>query len=203
MARRIWQGGSRIEHIVAGFEPFGGRKRNRSWEAVRRLPDRPGLERACLPVDFARLGPAIDALLAGSPRALLLVGEVTGRPFRVEQVALNVADSRGPDNARRAPEREPLVEGAPLALWAPWNARVIAARIESDGNAAVGSWHAGTFACNAALFLGLQRAQGGTAVGFLHVPRNRWPRGPRLGRVVRAIEVALEALDAYFGRQST
>lgn len=82
----------------------------------------------------------------------------------------------------------------PLALEASWNASTVARCILAEGIGAKASHHAGTFACNAALFLTLRNAPPGTAVGFLHVPHLGWPVGPRIGRLVRAVEIALDAL---------
>jgi pyroglutamyl-peptidase len=189
--------------IVTGFEPFAGRRRNRSLDTLRALPARPGLERKELPVAFAPLREAIEAVLARRPSVLLLLGEAPGRSLRVEQVALNVADSELPDNLGVRPADAALVPGAPLALRVPWDAGAVAGRIRDAGVRARPSFHAGTYACNAALFHALHGARQalnaappGTIVGFLHVPRRGWPWGPPLRRAVRAAEIALEALVA-------
>ena len=62
--------------IVTGFEPFGGASVNTSWEAVRTL-DR--VEKALLPVSFARAGEAIRRIAASAPDAVVCVGEAGGR----------------------------------------------------------------------------------------------------------------------------
>jgi pyroglutamyl-peptidase len=185
-----------VKKTVVAFEPFFGRRRNRSWEVVRRLPAEDGLRRGLLPVDFARLGPAVRDLLGESPDVLLFVGETSARRVAVEQLALNVADSPDPDNAGRSPNRETLVAGAPLAVEVPWDASRIARVLADVGVEARASFHAGTFVCNAALYLALREASETTSVGFLHVPRRRWPRGPRLPELLRAVQVAVEALGA-------
>jgi pyroglutamyl-peptidase len=181
--------------LVAAFEPFEGRRVNRSWEVVRRLPDRPGLERIRLPVDFARLPDEVAALIRRKPRALLLVGEARRRRVSVEQVALNLADSDRPDNAGRRPQQQPLLPGGPLALRATWDARAVARTLEDAGVRAEASFHAGTFACNASLYLALAGAPAASiALGFLHLPRRPWPLGPRRALLVRATGLALSAL---------
>ena len=185
--------------MVAAFEPFGGRRRNRSWEVVRRLPPRPGLVCAKLPVDFARLPAEISALLARRPAALLLVGEARRPVVSVEQLALNIADSDRSDNAGAVLHDRPLATGsaAPLAVRASWDARAVADLLCRANIPAEASFHAGTYACNASLYLALQQARSatpGTAVGFLHVPQARWPRGPRLQTLMAAVQIAAQAL---------
>jgi pyroglutamyl-peptidase len=202
-----------VEILVAAFEPFEGRRRNRSWEAVRRLPARAGLLCLQLPVDFAQLPCRMADVLARHPRALLLVGEAARRCVSVEQVALNIADSDRGDNAGAVLHDRPLDASAgsvPLAVRASWDARAVARSLREAGIRAEPSFHAGTFACNASLYLALravgEAAAAGatpTAVGFLHVPRARWPLGPRLSRLVRAVEIAARALRACAGSPSS
>lgn len=148
--------------ILAGFEPFDGRQRNRSWELVRRFRDRPETDVFRLPVDFGQLGAMIAGILSRKPRAILMVGESPVNELRVEQLALNVADTDSPDNAGRMPQAEHIVAGGPMALLASWDARGLAGRLHQEGIPATVSFHAGTFACNAALYLALQKTRAGS-----------------------------------------
>src|SRR5689334_24191265 len=92
----------RVDFVVCGFEPFGGRVENRSWQVVSALPALPPdltVERVQLPVDFAALRTLVPPLLARARRAVLLLGEAGATDaLQVERVALNVADARIPDN---------------------------------------------------------------------------------------------------------
>jgi pyroglutamyl-peptidase len=211
--------------LVAAFEPFEGRRRNRAWEAVRRLPPAPGLIVAQLPVVFSRLPAAIDELLARRPRALLLVGEARRPEVSVEQVALNLADGPDrPDNEGVKVTARPLVTeaSAPLARKASWDAHAVAQALRQEAIAAQASFHAGTFACNASLYLALHRSTAepskgsappamgsdgqsppapdaatpapAPAIGFLHLPQAPWPRGPRLRTLIRAVQIAAHQL---------
>jgi pyroglutamyl-peptidase len=180
--------------VVTGFEPFDGRKENRSWEVVRRLPARPGLGTFQLPVEYAKLKEIVPGLAGPDSRCLLLVGESSADAVTVEQLALNVVNCDRPDNSGKSPDVETIVAGAPLALRAPWDARAVARRIRAGGVPATASYHAGTFACNAAFFLALHAMGRQTPVGFVHVPRRRWPLGIRIPGLLRAIEQCLEAL---------
>jgi pyroglutamyl-peptidase len=182
--------------IVAGFEPFGERTRNRSWEVVRRLPARPGLETLQLPVNFAELEDAVPALAQRKPRALLLVGESSTGAVSVEQLALNIVDTDTPDNAGRMPRAETIVAGGSLALRARWDARIVARRLAESGIPAAASFHAGTYACNFALYLALRALPEHTPVGFFHVPHRRRTVGLRTADLVRAVELGINALAA-------
>jgi pyroglutamyl-peptidase len=180
--------------VLAGFEPFDGRSQNRSWEVVRRVRARAGLETIQLPVDFAKLKAAVVRLTSRNPRGLLLLGESPTKCVCVEQVALNVLDSDTPDNGGSKPQGEALVPDGPLALPAAWNARMVAQKLNESGIPAAHSFHAGTFACNAALYLALHALPNLPSVGFVHVPHRRWPFGLRLGVLLRAVDICIDAL---------
>ncbi len=208
--------------VLAGFEPFYGRTENRSWELVRRLRGEPGRDVFRLPVEFGQLREIFSAILSREPSAILMVGESPIRQLRVEQIALNIADSDKPDNAGHIAHSEPIVEGGPLALMSSWNARAVAGRLHQEGVPAKVSFHAGTFACNAALYLALHAASGngvreadreerrasgmGTnrearsrrvpAIGLLHIPNSRGPAGLGVGNLRKAVELGIEELLA-------
>ena len=113
-----------VDFVVAGFEPFGGRLENRSWQVVQALPALPAdvtCERAQLPVDFAALRTLVPALVARARHAVLLLGEAgTIDALQVERVALNVADARIPDNRGAQPRLE-AIDAA--GMRRPWRAR--------------------------------------------------------------------------------
>jgi len=189
---------SRLRAIVAAFEPFGGRRRNRAWDAVAGLADERGVERISLPVDFAALTSVLPALIERAPEVLLLVGEAGWtRHLSVERVALNVAHARIPDNCGAKPRLAEIVPGAPLALPARWDAeRVLDAAIEAAPTLI--SHHAGTFACNASFYLALHAAPVAMSVGFLHVPALPWPLAPGTSRLTAAVRaVVLTMLAAH------
>jgi pyroglutamyl-peptidase len=181
--------------VVTGFEPFGGRRVNRSWEAVRRLDRRPSWQTRQLPVHYENIAAEISGLVKQKPACLLLVGESPGRTLAVEQVALNLVDTRRADNTNLPPTRETLVDDQPLALRASWNARLVAQRIAAAGIPARASYHAGTYCCNASLYLAISSLEPHTAVGFLHVPTCRWPRGIGLAKIMKAIEICVDSLS--------
>lgn len=205
--------------VVTGFEPFDGRTRNRSWDLVSKLRGEQGRDVFRLPVDLGQLYGIVAGILSREPRAILMIGESPTNQLRVEQVALNVADSEDPDNAGRIPQAEPVVPRGPLALMTSWDARGVAGRLHQEGIPAAVSFHAGTFACNAALYLALFAAReaqrqgdsvtigsdpGGIdegritppAIGFFHIPNSRGPTGLGTANLCRAVELGIEELLA-------
>lgn len=182
--------------LIAGFEPFGGRVRNRSLEIVRRLEGCEGIDTAVLPVDFNTLEAALVQLAERRPCALLLLGESPRRGVAIEQVALNLIDTDRPDNAGHAPQARAVDALGPLALQSTWNAHAVANHLKSAGIPAEASFHAGTYVCNAALYLALRLFPPGTPIGFMHVPKWRWPRGERLAQLVRAADLCAANLRA-------
>jgi pyroglutamyl-peptidase len=161
---------------------------------VRRLDPVPEADRVLLPVDFVRLRKVVADLAAQAPRVLLMVGEMPSGPLRVEAVALNVLHSDRPDNAGRTAAGDPIHPGAPLALPARWDPMEVARTLTAEGIPASPSFHAGTYACNAALYLALHELPKATRVGLLHIPRRGGPKGTELPRLVRAVELALSSL---------
>ena len=160
--------------VICGFEPFEGRPVNRSWEVVCALPEAAGVEKLQLPVDFAALHVIVPQLVARAGRALVLLGESEAAvDVNVERVALNVVDARIPDNRGAQPRSQELVPGAPLARYARWDASTTAALLAAEGVPARVSHYAGTYACNASLYLALDAAAQAVTpatIGFLHVP---------------------------------
>ena len=187
--------------IVAAFEPFAGRHVNRSLLVLHKLkaeaakPANAGLagvQTVELPVDFLRLPESIRALAARGPRALLLMGEAARDKVSIEQVGLNIADSDTADNAGRTLHAHRLVPDGELALRANWDARILAEKLNAAGIPAAASFHAGTYACNASLYLALHYLAGsGCRVGFLHVP----VKGLKPAMLVRAAKACLQALQ--------
>src|SRR3954468_22797109 len=134
--------------LVAGFEPFGGRRVNPASELVARLSDR-GKQLAAhpLPVSFARLRPALDELVAAhDPEFVLGLGLAAGTAaLRLEQVAINVmAAAEGPDNEGHAPQGGPIEPAGPAARFGNLDNAALARRLIEAGIPAERSFHAGT-----------------------------------------------------------
>lgn len=164
--------------LVTGFEPFGGRTVNASWEAATRLarrwrgPERLVVER--LPVEFgaapARLHDLLDDV---APDVVVCVGEAEGRSaVSLERVALNLLDARLPDNAGATPVDQPVAPAGPTAYLSSLPVKACAAAVRATGLPAEVSHTAGTFVCNATFYalLHLLQERSGVRGGFVHVP---------------------------------
>ena len=176
--------------LLTGFEPFDGRSINRSWQAVEAV--RAEVEKVQLPVDFAKLAQRVPELVARRPRAMILVGEAPLDRLNVETIALNVIHDRRADNAGRRLAHTAIRDGHPLARAATWDAVRMCAAIERSGISVEISHHAGTYACNAALYHALDAAAElgvDAPIGFLHVPSD----GVAVERLAAAIEAVLGA----------
>jgi pyroglutamyl-peptidase len=182
-----------VRIALTAFEPFDGRAKNRSQELLGRVRPVSGItvDKVVLPVAFAALPQAIAAVLAGEPDAVVLMGETSAWRVAVERRAQNRIDARIPDN-RGAQPRGPVVADAPPERPVSWDAAAVRDAIAAAGVRVELSDDAGSFACNAALYLALTHAR--CRVGFLHVPQRRWPLGPRLSSLARAVEAVLGTL---------
>ncbi len=200
--------------LVTGFEPFGGDAINASLEAVRQLPPRIGrleVTTAELPTSYARALVALEAAIAAAgPQIVLCVGQAGDHAaLCVERVAVNVQDSRIPDNDGAQPTDTPVVAGGPAAYLATLPVRAAVAALHAAELPAEISMSAGTFVCNH-VFYGLMhlaalRAQPFRG-GFLHVPRLPQQASDAsamaLDDMVRGIAVVLETA-AHSARSSS
>ncbi|NJE02057.1 pyroglutamyl-peptidase I [Thermococcus sp. JdF3] len=191
--------------LITGFEPFGGEEINPSWKAVERLPESIGGARLIkhrLPVTFRGVREILPRLIVEErPDVVIMTGQAGGRPnVTVERVAINVMDSKMPDNEGFAPEDEPVFEGAPAAYFATLPIKAIVAALRRENIPAAVSNTAGTYVCNAAMFTALHTiAVAGmeTRAGFIHVPfiHEQALEKPRpsmaLETITRAFEVAV------------
>ena len=100
--------------MVTGFEPFGGRERNLSWDVAARVASHgcpAGLIKAVmLPVSFRRVIVAVSDMLRDMrPDAVLMLGLAPKRKrISVERLAVNLQDARQPDNDGAMPVDMPV-----------------------------------------------------------------------------------------------
>lgn len=196
--------------LLTGFEPFGAETVNASLEGVRALagwrPEGVALGISILPVSAARLAAAVRAAIAEHRAdAVLLAGQAASRAeLSVERVAINVIDARIPDNEGAQPIDAPVVAGGPAAYLASAPIKAIAAAARAGGIPASVSNTAGTFLCNAALYLACHLAAtefSGLRAGFIHVPRlpeqaAQHPGAPSMGlaTITAGLRIAVETL---------
>lgn len=172
--------------VFCAFEPFGGKKRNRSLLAAKQLG-----HVVVLPVSFQRLPKAIVKVMQRPATAIVLCGEHgSAKSIHVECVARNWIHAKIADNDGKTP-RGQVVAGAPAKLGVTWPARQVLDAIRGAGVPARLSRHAGAFACNAALYLALHKSAA-PIVGFIHVPAN--PKHMSLREIVRGLRAVRRLL---------
>lgn len=160
--------------LLTGFEPFDGATSNASADAValvaRDWSGAATLVTATLPVEFARAGGVLAALIAEHrPDLVVATGEAGGRTaITPERVALNLRDARIPDNAGDQPVDVPVEPGGPAARFTRLPVKEIAAALSAEGIPAEVSLSAGTYVCNSVMY----ELLGGVDIraGFIHVP---------------------------------
>ena len=164
--------------LLSGFQPFGGRKTNASWELARAA----GLLAVRLPVEYGRAWPVLESLIGDfKPDAVVALGECPGKDFRLERTAVNLRGSPAPDNLGKKTAGEPLCAKGPAAYLSALPLERIGRALARRRIPSRVSLCAGTYLCNE-VFYYLMRAHarrpfpGGA--GFIHVPRNApraWP----------------------------
>ncbi len=164
--------------LLTGFEPFGQEKVNPSWEAVKAFPEvMEDVEvlKICLPVSFQKammmLEQAVDDY---RPDVVLSIGQAGGRcPIEVERVAINIADSKNPDNDGYQPQECQLRADAPNAYFSDLPGKRMVEAIQEQGIPATVSNSAGLYVCNSVFYTALHLVYSkypNMQAGFIHVP---------------------------------
>jgi pyroglutamyl-peptidase len=160
--------------LLTAFEPYDRWKSNSSWLALvqltQQLPLVPAVTTRLYPVDFAAVRERLAVDLAANYDYALHLGQAPGSGrIALEAVGLNVggSSSQSPDQFR------PLVESGPAAYRSPLPLADWAVKLRRAGIPAELSFHAGTYLCNAVLYLScyLTEQRGyKTQAAFLHLP---------------------------------
>lgn len=165
--------------LLTGFEPYGGRGINPSFEVVQSLE---GIKinghtvvGKTMPVAFNGLQQRIDELISVyRPAAVISLGLWPGEPtIRLERYAVNISDFEIPDNEGVFLQSTVITEHSEVALKATAPLEEITARLLGAGIPARISNSAGTFLCNATLYCMLKatKVRGpNVPCGFVHLP---------------------------------
>lgn len=163
--------------LVTGFEPFGGQKKNASWEAVQRLPEAIGgcpVHKLMVPVVFGKAGQTVlEAVRSLRPDFVFMAGEAGGRKdITPESTAVNERVGRIPDNAGFTPEPgAPIVPGGSLHLHPTLPHEQVINEMSSRGEPIKLSDDAGRYVCNDLFYTMLYASRAsGLPVFFIHVP---------------------------------
>jgi len=178
--------------LVTGFEPFGGDSFNPSQAVLAPLKEycqQQGIDGvfAVLPVDSATVQDVLYGLLETvRPSLYLGLGLAAGRSaLSVERIGVNLWDFSLPDNGGVRREAVPIVENAPAAYFSTLPVQRMVRQCADRKIPFYISPSAGTYLCNAALYLSLhwakEKGEAGMPAGFIHMP---WSTDfvPRPGR---------------------
>jgi pyroglutamyl-peptidase len=160
--------------LVTGFEPFMELGANPSAQLAERLDGTEiaghGVIGRTLPVELAGLRDRLAAVLDEvEPAAVIATGLHPGaHEVRLERIAVNLADFEIDDNTGARAADEPLEYDGPLARETRLPVRDIQAALLAQGIPARLSYTAGTYLCNATMYLLLGLTD--VPAGFIHVP---------------------------------
>ena len=164
--------------LVTGFDPFGGETVNPAYEAVKMLPEQiAGAEiiKLEIPTVFSKSSVAVEeGIQKYNPDIVINVGQAGGRShITIEQVAINLADARIPDNAGEQPLNEALQPDGDTAYFATVPIRAMVKHVQEHGLPCSISYTAGTYVCNCVMYNVLymtQKKYPNIKAGFIHVP---------------------------------
>lgn len=160
--------------LLTAFEPYGDWDSNSSWltliELLKQRPSDVDLVTRRYPVDLEALQKRLNGDLDDGFDAILHTGQAPGAThIKLESIALNVAGCV--ENA--GGHLPAIVPDAPLAFrsampLADWSSSLVNAGIPASI-----SYHAGTFLCNATMYLShlwCYRQGINRPIGFVHFP---------------------------------
>ncbi|QDU57463.1 pyroglutamyl-peptidase I [Aeoliella mucimassa] len=160
--------------LLTAYAPYDDWSANASWmvlqEVTRDLPAEIELVTRLYPVDFAEMTNRLGQDLTSDIDIAIHLGQAPGNSrIDLESVAINCGKLRD----QRPEEAWPLVEGGPVAYQSSLPLAEWARQMRSEGVPAEVSHHAGTYLCNAILYmshhLSVENALG-VQSAFMHVP---------------------------------
>lgn len=165
--------------LLTGFEPFNSMPLNPSAAVAEYFSNYSlnGIRviSAILPVIFGKSGEKIISLIEQThPDAVLSLGLEVGQiALKLERIALNLNDSRIPDNQGNCPKNQPIVQNGLLAYQATFPLIQIKDALLKNKIPAIISNYAGTYVCNHVFYITLhylKHQKKRTPCGFVHLP---------------------------------
>ncbi|ADB16894.1 Pyroglutamyl-peptidase I [Pirellula staleyi DSM 6068] len=160
--------------LITAFEPYDRWPENSSWlalvELTRELPERPQIVTRRYPVHFEKAKTKLFEDLSTGFDYTIHLGQAPGTSrVQLEAVGLNVGGNSG----QRPDEFRVLVENAPVAYRTNLPLGSWSEKIRELGIPCQVSYHAGTYLCNAMLYLSQHFARQNnwaTKSVFVHLP---------------------------------
>jgi pyroglutamyl-peptidase len=160
--------------LLTAFEPYDRWQENASWlalvELTKDLPVGPKVVTRRYPVDFEVARARLFEDLAADYDFALHVGQAPGiGRIHLEAIGVNV----GGQITQQPDEFQPLVSDGPVAYRSALPLREWSAKIRELGIPCQVSYHAGTYLCNALLYLThhiVHERRLKTRAAFIHLP---------------------------------
>jgi pyroglutamyl-peptidase len=192
--------------LLTAFEPYDCWTENSSWltlmELTQQLPATPRVTTRRYPVEIAGLRRRLSTDLAANYDYVLHLGQAPGSAcIQLEAIGVNLLG--GVTTWQEEPQ--PLVAEGPLAYGSRLPLAAWATKLRQAGIPSRVSYHAGTYLCNAALYLThrlAEQQQLKTRCALLHLPletsqtlneNSNQPSLPR-AQLARAVRLILEEL---------
>ena len=160
--------------LITAFEPYDRWEQNSSWlallELTKALPTNLKIVTRLYPVDFEKARGRLREDLAADYDYALLLGQAPGiSRIHLEQIGVNVGG-----NSNQLPDQFcPIVEDGPVAYRSALPLDTWAGKVRELGIPCQVSYSAGTYLCNALLYLThyiAEREQLRTRAAFIHLP---------------------------------
>ena len=161
--------------LITAFELFNKEKINASWEVLKNLPDKDGIQKIVLPVVFNECFLKVYKLMDSTHfDYILMLGESGGRTsVSLERIAVNIADASIPDNKGNRPHGEKIFSDGENAYFTTLNLKTAKGALNENGIPVQISNSAGLYVCNN-LFYGvmhyISKHNLKTKAGFMHIP---------------------------------
>lgn len=160
--------------LITAFEPYDRWPENSSWlalvELTRDLPEGVKIVTRRYPVDFAAASALLQDDLTSNYDFALHLGQAPGiSRIHLEAIGINI----GGHSSQRPDDFQPLIPAGPAAYHSTLPLADWSAKIRELGIPCQVSYHAGTYLCNALLYLThhFTRQQGlRTQAAFIHLP---------------------------------
>lgn len=194
--------------LITAFDTYDNWQENSSWTALteylKEYGAQPDIITRRYPVNLESMKSRLEADLARGISGVIHLGQRPGaRSLNLEAICLNLDGTQ----LRPVAELEPLIEGAPVAFRTACNLNDWFERLRRAGVPCDISYHAGTYLCNAIMFLShawLAARSLDIPVAFVHTPltlaesERHGERYPGMEPVVLAegVRVLIESMRA-------
>ncbi len=188
--------------LITGFEPYWDYPENSSWVVAEKVATRGvvGVDIAIeqMPVSFSHVGMALRKVVEKhSPDMIIMLGQSGGSDkVKLERVALNMMDSKLPDNDGCTPNEEPININGASALFTTMPIKSLREAIEARGINVKISNSCGLYVCNRlyyeALMLSNKRQM---KVIFIHLPFYKGQPSAKQGKSTMPIDEMVKAIQ--------